>query len=294
MNEILNKIYKYTITFLQISTALILYYIILSRFLPHPTVYIFENPSYSKGYFYLFLLSLNLLILYVIFSVYRDKPINTENPFFVLGNNIHHWIEGSYRKVVIVIGDLDPPRWVTASIYFIMEKYVRIPLKFLRFCEYTPRLLFVIHFSIEVIFFHTLNYCFYTIYLLLLTFLHRSIQFFTYEWQKSTQNLISESLTYSNWHSYKDDDGNSNLGWNVRLSDKNKYYDSVEEAQFIGNYVSKELYLMKRVKTYVYSPLWFHFIVRSLYIISFTYILYNYSIPILRSIFTEILNLYFL
>src|SRR6201996_2329466 len=252
MKEQIAKIHDLIITCLQFTTAFCIYYLISLRFFPHTTNYIFENPSFTKGYFYLFLLLSNFFLLYITIISYLEKKIDQDAFFSVLGIKISNWIENSYRKVVIVIGDLDPPRWVTASIYFIMEQYPRLPIKFLRFFEYVPRLLFVTHFFIEVIFFHTLHYCFYTIYLLLFTFLHRSMLFFAWEWQNNTQRIVSDSLTYDKWHSYIDKDGNTNLGWNIRLSEKNKYYDNLDEALAVDRYVGKEIFLLNRMRKYVY------------------------------------------
>src|ERR1700761_4392884 len=294
MRAFAKSLFDIIITLLNCITVLCIFYLIALRFFPHDSYSVFQNPSYTKGYFFLFLLFINIFLLYVTLIVYFEKKIDSNGFFNVLGDNINNWIDNSYKRLVDFIGQNNGPVIIGRIIVFVMECYISIPLKILKYVEYIPRLLFTIHLFLEIIFFNALTYCFYTIYLLLFTYLHHALLFFSLHWYKESEKIADESLIYSNWHNYIDKDGNSCVGWNVRLSDKNKYYDSVEEAQFIGSYARKCLFLLKKIVRSSFPPFWYRFLIRFLYIFSFSYILYFYPLPIITSIVYKFQNIYIL
>jgi hypothetical protein len=132
------------IILLKILTIALITFLTLYRFKVRMPKEIFSEPNYYHFCIYMIILPTNVIFCCLLYASYKEYKfkISKKSKINLLLENINHWMDDSYRKVMDLLMNL--PKQVSYVFARITTYYIKIPLISLKIIAYVPRVLLLV------------------------------------------------------------------------------------------------------------------------------------------------------
>lgn len=263
-NNIINSLKLLTVSFLI--------YLILLRFSPRISKYLFENVSFIQGIFYELLLLVNVVILsYMLYiKIYKQKKPN------ILITDITYWIKKSYEKFMdylFLLPYMDP------ILAYLTRALIKTSLRVITFLYFGSRIGFMLALCLDTFYYNMFYLSYKLIYLLIIPLAITAILELCLYANRYISAKISSSIVICKYDRALN--GEPLLLEDYELSENNDYYTSVEEALLIRQIIMEQYTVLWTIKDCLNSYTNFRIFIRIAYVIIWSYIVYYYPLPII-------------